>query len=304
MLRETHTSSVTEDQIDHLGHMNVRYYGVNAMAGTKALLAELPGWDARPFLVADTYTRHHREQLLGTELVVRSAVLDADDRTLRLHHELAAADSGELAATFVHGLHALDADGRPAPLPDAVVAAASAGGFELPDYASPRTIDLGADLSAAAPSFDDLDGRHLAMRHTRTVLEDELDEQGRYRVDLAPMLTWGGEPVDPDPSEILAETSAGVLMGWAMMETRIQIDGLPGRGDRIQSFGATVALADKTTHRVHWVFDVDSKALLTTFESVSLAFDVRGRRAMSIPEGYRAKEQDRLQPDLAPRALA
>ncbi|MFT6393412.1 MAG: hypothetical protein ACJA14_002942, partial [Ilumatobacter sp.] len=29
-LAVTHTSTVTADQIDHLGHMNVRYYGVNA----------------------------------------------------------------------------------------------------------------------------------------------------------------------------------------------------------------------------------------------------------------------------------
>ncbi len=40
-LTTTHTSTVTEDQIDHLGHMNVRFYAVNARAGTDALLADL-----------------------------------------------------------------------------------------------------------------------------------------------------------------------------------------------------------------------------------------------------------------------
>ena len=68
MLRTTHTSTVTEDQIDHLGHMNVRFYGVNAQAGTRAVLGGLPGWTGRPYLVHDTYTRHHREQLFGTTL--------------------------------------------------------------------------------------------------------------------------------------------------------------------------------------------------------------------------------------------
>ena len=74
-LRVTHESTVTEDQIDHLGHMNVRFYAVNANAGTDAVLTDLPGWNGRPHVVHDLYTRHHREQLLGTRLVVRSAVV-------------------------------------------------------------------------------------------------------------------------------------------------------------------------------------------------------------------------------------
>ncbi|HEX5946441.1 MAG TPA: hypothetical protein VFY82_09200, partial [Acidimicrobiales bacterium] len=74
-LPTTHESTVTEDQIDHLGHMNVRYYAENARAGTRSLLGGLPGWGRRPFVVHDVYTRHHREQMLGTALVVRSAIL-------------------------------------------------------------------------------------------------------------------------------------------------------------------------------------------------------------------------------------
>ena len=70
-LAVTHHSTVTEEQIDHLGHMNVRFYGVNAAAGTRALLAEL-GVGRRRAQVVDLYTRHRREQLLGAELVVRS----------------------------------------------------------------------------------------------------------------------------------------------------------------------------------------------------------------------------------------
>jgi hypothetical protein len=93
-------------------------------------------------------------------------------------------------------------------------------------------------------------------------------------------------------------------MGWAAMETRIQVGQLPRVGDRIQSFGASVALHDKVMHRVHWVYDADQGHLLTAFENVSMAFDIRARKPMSIPEGYRQREEERVQPDLAPRALA
>jgi acyl-CoA thioesterase FadM len=304
MLRTTHTSSVTEDQIDHLGHMNVRFYGVNALAGLRAVLAELPGWGDLRHVVTDTYTRHHREQLLGTDLVVRSAVLAADAQELRLHHELAAAETGELAATFVHQLHPVDADGGRTPVPAEAVTAARQQAIPLPTYAAPRTIDLDADLLATTPSLELLLDRGLAMRKPRRVQPEECDDRGRYRVDLAPMLTWGGEAVRNDPADILSETSDGTLMGWAMMETRIRMGSLPHPGDRIQAFGTAVGMNDKTTHRMHWAYDIDTGALLTAFESVSLAFDVRARRAMSIPEGYRQRELERLQPDLAPRANA
>jgi acyl-CoA thioesterase FadM len=300
-LRTTHESTVTEDQIDHLGHMNVRFYAVNAQAGTAALLDEIPGWGARPHVVHDVYTRHHREQLLGTRLVVRSAVIGAGPGELRLHHELAAADSGVLAATFVHGISAIDEGGRRAPLPGRLVAEAAALVVPVPGYAATRTISLDAEPMACAPSLDTVRARGLAMRRERRVSAGECDRRGRYRTDMAPMLVWAGEPVGGGGGPWLDETPDGAPMGWASMETRLQVRRLPVAGDRIQSFGAGVAVHDKVTHRVHWTYDLDRGDLLTAFESVSMAFDIRARRPVSIPDAIRRRELAGLQPDLAPR---
>jgi acyl-CoA thioesterase FadM len=297
MLRTTHTSSVTEDQIDHLGHMNVRYYAANAHAGTRAILAGLPGWGG-PHQVHDTYTRHHREQLLGTDLVVRSAVLGAGRAGVRIHHELAAADSGELAATFVHVASPLGEDGRRATLPDELIAVAEADATPLPDYAASRTISLDDELLAGAPSLEVLQARDLATRKERTVTPEECDAAGRYRVELAAMLTWGGEPREGAEPELLHTTGDGIVMGWAVMETRIQVGRLPDLGTRIQPFSATVAMHDKVIHQLHWTFDVERGELLAVFEAVSLAFDVNGRRPIPIPAGYRERTQRALQPDL------
>jgi hypothetical protein len=79
---------------------------------------------------------------------------------------------------------------------------------------------------------------------------------------------------------------------------------MPRVGARIQSFGAGVAVHDKVTHRVHWTYDLDTEQVLTAFEAVSMAFDIAGRRPMSIPEGHRRRELEALQPDLDPAALA
>ncbi len=300
-LRVTHTSTVTPDQIDHLGHMNVRFYAVNALAATRAVLADLPGWDGRPHVVHDVYTRHHREQLEGTPLEVRSAVLSAGPDGLRLHHELRASDTDVLAATFVHGISPVGDDGARLPVPDEVVRLAHAEAIDPPTYAAPRTVSLDADLAGSAPSLDELLERGLAMRKPRRVSSDECDERGRYRVDLAPMLTWAGEPIGGDHGGQARETSDGKLMAWASMETRVQLCRLPPAGTRIQSFGAGVAVHDKVTHRVHWAYDLDRGELLTAFEAVSLAFDIRARRPMSLPDDVRTWELARVQPDLAPR---
>jgi acyl-CoA thioesterase FadM len=304
-LQTTHTSEVTEDQIDHLGHMNVRYYAENASAGTRAMLDTLPGWGRRPFVVHDVYTRHHREQLLGTALVVRSAVLGAEPDGLRLHHELAARDTGVLAATFVHRISPLDEGGQPARLSDRLVAVAQDLAMPAPPpYASTRTISLESDLLTSSPSVDEVRRRDLAMRRPRPVTADECDDAGRYIPEMAPMLVWGGTPVRRDSGPWLEETPGGELMGWASMETRIQARRLPEVGERVQSFGATVAIHDKVTHRVHWCFGLTDGELLVGFEIVNMAFDTRSRRPMSIPAAHAERERATLQSDLAPRPTA
>jgi acyl-CoA thioesterase FadM len=61
-------------------------------------------------------------------------------------------------------------------------------------------------------------------------------------------------------------------------------------------------LADKTSHRILWAYDVDREDLLVSFEIVNLAFDIAARAPMSIPDNIRAAETTMLHTDLAPRA--
>lgn len=304
MLRVTHTSTVTEEQIDHLGHMNVRYYAVNALAGTAAILRDLPGWGDRPHTVHDAYTRHRHEQLLGADLLVRSALLGADRSGVRIHHELANHGTGELAATFVHRASPVDDEGRRLVVPDAAIAAAEEVALEHPLHAAPRTISLHADLLGSAPDLATVHERGLAFRKPRQVDPAECDSEGRYLMEMAPALTWGGDQVEGDAPDHLLETPGGELMGWASMETRAVFGTLPRLGSRVQSFAATVAVHDKVIHRLNWAFDLDTAELLTAFETVSMAFDIRGRRPMSIPEQHRELEERRLQLDLVPLATA
>ena len=285
-LTTTHTSTVTEDQIDHLGHMNVRFYAVNARAGTDALLTELGWGDLADADVFDMYTRHHREQLLGTELEVRSGLLGADADSIRVYHELADASTGELAATFVYRVRT--ARGAPIDHLDAV---------ELPARGTPRSIDLDATLSA--PPLATVQQLDLAVRTPRTLERDDMGGSDTVASHMVPMLIWGGTPAGGDEHTLVHEGPNGEAVGWATMETRVGIVRLPELGTRIQSFGATTAMADKTTQMSMWAYDLDAGDLLVSFEVVSVLFDIGARRAMSIPDDLRAEHAVRLHPELA-----
>jgi acyl-CoA thioesterase FadM len=283
--RVTYTSTVTDDQIDHLGHMNVRYYAANARAGTDAVLGSLGVARPADADVFDMYTRHHREQLVGSELAVRSGVLGADATGIRIYHELVNATSGDLAATFVHRVRST----APVDHLDTI---------EIPTHGRPRSIDLGA--VAATPSLDTLHERELAMRAPRAIGPDDTDGAPSVPTDLVPMLIWGGTPPDGAEHELIHSGPDGQKVGWATMETRIGIVRLPDLGTRIQSFGATTAIADKTTQMSMWAFDVDTGDLLVSFELVSVLFDIDARRAMSIPDDLRVAHVANFHPDLGP----
>ena len=301
-LTVTHASTVTQDQIDHLGHMNVRFYGVNAAAGSAALVAALGGGagDGPELRTIDAYTRHHREQLLGATLVVRSGVVDVAPDRLALYHELTDERSGMLAATFVHRLRAASPSGGVLDLPDHLVRAARDRCGPPPAHGATRSISLDTDPLLRPPSLDELRDHGLAIRKVRTIGTEECNEAGTFVWAMAPGLTWGGEPVDDRAPVWLHEGPDGERMGWASMETRMCIRRLPNLGDRIQSFSAVLALADKTSHRIQWAYDVERADLLTTFEVVNLAFDITARRPMSIPARQRAAEAAVLRPDLRP----
>lgn len=297
-LHTTHRTTVTEDMIDHLGHMNVRYYGVAARAASDALVRQVGGAGDLRVQAVDIYTRHFREQLLGAELEVRSLVLAQGGGSLQAYHELRNSETDGLAASFVHRLEARHGGGLAGAWPPG----APVDGAEVPEHGRPRSIALDTAPLDAAPTLEDVRADTLlAMRRPRTVEADECLPDGTYDSGAAPFLLWGGEPLEGATGPTLHPGPDGQLVGWATMENRMVINRLPRRGDRIQSFGAVVEIRDKTTHRVMWGFDVERGDLLVTFEVVDVALDTVSRRAVPIPDELRAHAEARFRPQLLPR---
>ncbi len=307
-LSVTHTTTVTADQIDHLGHLNVRHYWTIAHRGTTALLhgaptedpsgpaADIPGVRLRA-----VHARHHHEQLLGAPLVVRSGVAASDATSATVYAELTNDDTGELAATFWHLLTTDDLDRVPRAARRWWRPEGPSEPVDVPPAGRPRSLGLDADAVAAAPTLHDAAARGLAQRMQRTVTAAECGPDGVLSPVGGPGLVWEGETTDGAQGPGLHDDGDGAVVGWATMEAHLQNRRLPGVGTRVQSFGATVAVADKTTRWVSWVYDLDRGDVLCAFETINLAFDTVARRAVAIPDELRRQAEARLHPDLAAR---
>jgi acyl-CoA thioesterase FadM len=295
-----HKTEVTADQIDHLGHMNVRYYGENARIGAGRLLASV-GLDpdaARAAIQRDTYTRHHREQLVGAPLEVRGGVLDATPERIRLYEELVNADTDDVAATFVLTFAVPDGD-APTPLTGDVLAAARSATVSMPEHGRPRSISLEDDPAGAAPAPSVLVERGLAMRLPRTVTAIETAGQRSVAPNALAELVWGGEPAPGREFRPLEDTDDGSQIGFAILETRATWVRDASVGDRVQSFGAELAVESKTMLSRNWLVDMGRDELIGVFTVVNIAFDVGARRAVVIPDEVRARLGRRLHADLA-----
>lgn len=300
-MQTLHTTEVTEDHIDHLGHMNVRFYAEHAHTGARRLtdsigLAAGPG---QSLLQCDRYTRHHREQMLGAPLEVRGGVLDADRRRVRLYEELANTATGDLAASFVLTLQpTAAASGEVLPVDEGTLASAAGHRVTVPPHGRPRSISLDDDPIAAAPGLEVLAERGCALRQVRAIHPEECDQHGRFRSGLVTELVWGGTPVEGRDFRPFSDGPGGIRIGWATMETRGTWHHLPALGDRVQSFGVETDIGDKTLTSNHWVHDVATGELVCSFSVVNVAFDVAARRAVVIPDDVRAELSHHLHADL------
>ncbi len=287
-------ATVGEEEIDHLGHMNVRFYLAKALTGSGILAAELglspadcADFDA-VFDLRETFTRYYREQLLGAKLAVMGGVLGVTTNGLRFYLEIVNPGRKERAATFVQEMGLRSRETRTVlPLSETIANRALGALVEWPDHGRPRSIDL-----ERVPRISLSEGRdrRLATREERRVGAEECDGAGYFLAPKYQDLAWGGEPAEARSFDRpLHDTEEGRQFGWAAMESRGVLLELPREGAWIQSFGAEFVTGAKTTLRNQWVFDVEREELLCTISIVNLAFDVGTRRAIEIPPAIRAR---------------
>jgi acyl-CoA thioester hydrolase len=306
-------SEIQPDEIDGLGHMNVRFYIERAQRANRALMDDLGLAAAAAAAGArlaqhDTYCRYHREQFAGSTLAVNGGVLRAEPNAVVCFYEVANPTRGQIAATFILANSLIDpTTGETLPLPAAAVAAAQASKVELPDYGQSRTVDLGSprldlgfDEVAARLADDPTDP--MSRRMEWQVEPEQCDEHG-FLADAGAMMFGGWRMPTAEemrrhgPMTFVGDD--GHRLGWASLETRMVRVSAPRAGDVLASIGAEIGLHTKVRHSRRWLFNKTTGTLVSLNDNVSIALDLDARRSIDIPATIRSQLKSRHVPEFA-----
>ena len=102
---ETYRDIVHQWELDHMGHLNVRFYQAMFEAASWHVYGAVgitPSWmreHARGMAVVEQHTRYLSELGAGALVVIESGVTDIRDKTLHFTHHLREVGSTEEAAT-------------------------------------------------------------------------------------------------------------------------------------------------------------------------------------------------------------
>jgi acyl-CoA thioester hydrolase len=92
------------------------------------------------------------------------------------------------------------------------------------------------------------------------------------------------------------DAPAGI--GGAALEYRFAYQGRPRLGDVIEMRVGLRAVAKKTIHFCHWIFDVESARCVSTSEAVAVSLDLATRKSIDLSNEARAVMESRVVPNL------
>ena len=299
-LKVLHESTVQPEEIDALGHMNVRYYMTRVDQANRSMLAERgiqeePGKAIRRL---DTYTRFHREQFAGATLHTLGgliAVAGSDEsREVNGYFEIRNPDNNQVAASFILRSCLIDISSQQ--VLDITANSANNDNTSeyivlVPEHGMPRSLSLNDPARISLEELeavvgDDPTPGMMSGRRKNAVHADDCDTDGRLREEMDLMFVLhrptignenelGGPPVMRD--------SEGRRYSWAMIETRSVVWHRPMEGEIVLSIGADIANGEKWRQSRRWMFAEKTGLLLGISDSVGLCIDLDARRSIPMP---------------------
>ena len=302
-LEVLHESTVQPEEIDSLGHMNVRYYMTRVDQANRVMLAEIGIQEASGRVIRrlDTYTRFHREQFAGATLHTLGgliAIEGADEsREVNGYFEIRNPDNNQVAASFILRSCLIDVSSQQ--VLDITANSTNSANKDntseysvlVPEHGMPRSLSLNDPARISLEELeavvgDDPTPGMMSGRRKNVVHADDCDTDGRLReeVDLMFVLhrpttgeenELGGPPVMRD--------SEGRRYSWAMIETRSVVWHRPMEGEIVLSIGADIANGEKWRQSRRWMFAEKTGLLLGISDSVGLCIDLDARRSIPMP---------------------
>lgn len=314
-MQQLDASRVGPEEIDSLGHLNVRFYLSRVDRASKKLLdalglteAELNNRHASLRRI-DTYSRFRREQFEGAELTVHGGTLGCAGDQVRFYFEIRNPARDELAAHFVTGTVMSDrATRRPLELPESARQVNEHYGVQIPEYAAPRSLTL--DPPRTDVPFDKLlaqigESAEFGMtgRREAVIEAEDCGPDGVLLDDVDLMFVMFRRQLNAADAKAFGPpvlyTDEGHRFGWAMLETRNVELGRPRAGDAVVWLGADVAIAEKSRQSRRWAFVKSTGELLSIHDSVGVAMDLDARRAIAVPGSIRRGMEGHYLPEYA-----
>ena len=306
-------SVILPEEIDNLGHLNVRFYLIRAYRANQELLSRL-GFSREARRAAGTvlgrnesYTRFHREQHLGATLDVVGGVLEMGPTTIRTGYEIRNSETGEVAAAIVSEFELEDGASRAAlPWPAEVRRRADAFACPLSAHATPRSLtferpNLAVTCDEVLERVGEQGDGAMGILSERTITAEDCDAFG-FLSEGGDLMAGARRAQDLPNSAFgppIERNNQGVRFGWAVLESRTVQLGRPRQGDVLRSIGAVVGIHRKARHTRRWTFDSATGAVIATDDTVTVALDLDGRRAIEIPADLRELLAARHAPEFA-----
>jgi len=309
-----HESIVTEDEIDTLGHLNVRFYVERAVKANMALLQRAgaaPAPAGQMLRRVDTYNRFHREQFAGAPLNTYGGIVPNEAMGaaagVTTYLEIRNVDKDQTAASFIMTSDMIDTASQTRQGIRLQPAGLDTLTIELPDAGRPRSLSLTtprqvsfAELDAVVPEDQEPGAFH--GRREGTVQADDCDEHGRLKEELEPLFVLFrafAEQQQRQPGPPIFKDRNGRRYGWAMIETRVTNETRPASGETIVSLSADLKFGEKWRHTRRWLFSKESHALFGIHDQIGMCLDLDARRAIPIPDEMRAEMESAALPQYA-----
>ena len=294
-------SVVLPEEIDSLGHMNVRYYMTRAARANEELLKQAGYWqgnESAEFVRRiDTYTRFRQEQFADARLhTVGGLVANETPETDKVsgYFEIRNPDTNAIAATFIFTSSIVDRHSLQ-PVTITPVAQDNSLWAPVPDHGLPRTVSLSTPKAVDLETLDKLVGNEptpgmMSGKREGEVLASDCDELGNLKEETDVMFVLHR----PQPGENLSNYGPPVLhdeqgrrYSWAVMETRNLTLSRPRVGDHIVSIGADLDHGEKWRWSRRWMFTQQTGEMLGVSDTVAICIDLDARRAIPVPQDVR-----------------
>ena len=302
-LEVLHESTVQPEEIDSLGHMNVRYYMTRVDQANRVMLAEIGIQEASGRVIRrlDTYTRFHREQFAGATLHTLGgliAIEGADEsREVNGYFEIRNPDNNQVAASFILRSCLIDVSSQQ--VLDITANSTNSANKDntseysvlVPEHGMPRSLSLNDPARISLEELeavvgDDPTPGMMSGRRKNVVHADDCDTDGRLREEVDLMFVLH-RPTTGDENELggppVMRDSEGRRYSWAMIETRSVVWHRPMEGEIVLSIGADIANGEKWRQSRRWMFAEKTGLLLGISDSVGLCIDLDARRSIPMP---------------------